>query len=72
MRRKIGVSKSAAELADVLEALRGRRESWSLEDEVASLRLVVEKLATTIALHEVQLAKLRECVAMHKLRDGGE
>jgi hypothetical protein len=66
------VSKPIDELAEVLRALTERRRPEALAEEVAALRLVVEKMATSLAVHEVQLAKIRETCAALAVRDSGE
>ena len=62
MRRAKKVTNPIDDLADVLKALAGKRQS-GLGDQVETLRLAVERLGTTVALQELQIAKLRESVA---------
>lgn len=50
-------------LAEVLRGLKATRARVTIDDEVATLSLIVEQMAVTIALHEVQIQKLRETVA---------
>lgn len=54
------------ELADVLRSLRRSRSGTAEEacEKLESLQLVVQEMTTRMAVHEVQLAKLREAVLM--------
>lgn len=73
MLRRSVAGKQVDDLAEVLWSLTDRsasRSAAALVEEVESLRLIVQQMATTLALHEVQIQKLRECLAAMALREG--
>lgn len=53
-------------LADVLNSLGewNRTRDAAGDQQLASLRLIVEQMATAMALQEVQIAQLREAVLL--------
>ena len=46
----------------LLKGLKERQRQRTLSEEDESLRLMVEKMVTSLALHEVEIARLRESV----------
>jgi hypothetical protein len=66
------MDKRINDLADVLQWLTVRQATKSpaaLAEEVDSLRLIVQQMATSLALHEVQIQKLRAAQAVNSLRE---
>lgn len=72
MLRRKGVGKPVDDLAEVLRSLTDRNSSRSaaaLAEEVESLRLIVQQMATSLALHEVQIQNVREALAALVVRE---
>lgn len=67
------MTKQIDDLAEVLRSLTdrnsGRKSVAAMGDEVESLRLIVQQMATSLALHEVQIQKLREALAALAMRE---
>lgn len=60
------MSRKIDDLASVLRALTDWNSSKEppLDQQVESLRLIVAQMATAMALHEVQITKLREAIVL--------
>jgi hypothetical protein len=60
------IEREVNNLADVLKAMTEWNASKDapLSQQVACLRVIVEQLATTMALHAVQIGKLREALLL--------
>lgn len=59
------MAKEIDRLGEVLSGLKGTTgRPASCVDELESLRLLIMQMTTTLALHEVQIAKLREAIIL--------